>query len=125
MSLLDKVGAPLLAYDKVMDWHIKHLDGKKRVSKNELLSRLRNRCNMEDLNPYNVRTVLPNSKVFLDIPCHNAGAMIRNLLTDPRIKDHDYLFFNDNPECPPPPDSECQELCDINTGLAYRRPTNS
>ena len=46
--------------------------------------------------------------------------MIRDLLTDPQIKDNNYLFFNDNPECPPPPDSEWQELRDVNTGLAYR-----
>ena len=121
MQILNKEGAPLTAYDKIMEWHTANLDtGHLKVTKDKLMSRLRKRYNMEDTQPYPVRTVLPHSKVVLDVPCHDAGAMLRDLLTDPRIKEEDYLFFNDDPTCPPPPDHEWNELRDINTGLAHR-----
>ena len=121
MSILDKEGAPLTAYDKIMEWHVQNLDtARKKVTQQELMSRLRARYNMTDLRPYPVRTVLPYSKVVLDVPCHDAGAMIRDLLTDPRIMESDYLFFDDEPARAPPADHEWMELRDINTGLAYR-----
>ena len=58
--------------------------------------------NMQDLKPYKVRTYLPHARIYLDVPCHDAAAMIRDLLTDPRITDDDYLFFEDDPTAPPP-----------------------
>ena len=126
MSILDKEGAPLTAYDKIMEWHVHNLDtNQKKVTQKDLMGRLRTRYNMTDLRPFNVRTVLPHSKVVLDVPCHDAGAMIRDLLTDPRIMEGDYLFFNDEPARGPPPDHEWMELRDINTGLAYRETYNA
>ena len=125
MSILNKEGAPLTAYDKIMEWHAANLaTGHHKVTKDNLMSRLRERYHMKDTQPYPVKTVLPHSKVVLNVPCHDAGAMLRDLLTDPRIMEEDYLFFNDNPECPPPPDHEWNDLCDINTGLAYRETYN-
>jgi len=40
------------------------------------------------------------------------------MLTDPRLKDEDYLFFNDDPLAGPPP--KFNTVADINTGLCYR-----
>ena len=56
----------------------------------------------------------------MDIPCHDAGAMIRDLLADPRITDDDYLFFDEDPTAPPPLEYEWEHLEDINTGMSYR-----
>ena len=63
MRILDVVGAPLSAYDKIMDWHTKHAHCEKcdvpvssKVSHSHLMNFLRERHNMEDLQPYNVRT---------------------------------------------------------------------
>lgn len=120
MRILDKEGVPLSMYDKIIDWHIKHLGGTKKVTRKVLLNRLRDRYNMKDLQPYNVTTYLPHSKLYLKIPCHDFEAVLRDLLTAPMITDDDYLFFNDNPCCPPPPDHEWQYLEDINTGLSFR-----
>ena len=102
MDLLNKEGAPTAAYDSIMSWHEKHGNTKK-VSENELYTKLRRRHNMQDLVLHEVRTHLPFSDLTVKIPCHDAGAMLRDLLTDPRILDQDYLFFDDNPEAPPSP----------------------
>ena len=127
MSILDKEGAPITAYETIMDWHVKHsvcpeckVTTQEKVTDDRLLKRLRERYNMVDLKPYKVRTHLPHSRVYLDVPCHDAGAMIRDLLTDPRITDDDYLFFDNDPTAPPPPDYEWEHLEDINTGLSCR-----
>ena len=127
MSILDKEGAPISAYEKIMEWHVKNsvcpecnVTAHDKVTDKALLKRLRERYNMDDLKPRKVRTYLPHSRVYLDVPCHDAGAMLRDLLTDPRITDEDYLFFGDDPTTPPPADHEWEYLEDINTGLSYR-----
>ena len=127
MSILDKEGAPISAHEKIMDWHVKNsvcpacnVTTQEKVTDKRLHKRLRERYNMQDLLPYKVRTHLPHAGVYLDVPCHDAGAMIRDLLTDPRISDDDYLFFDKDPTAPPPPDHEWHDLEDINTGMSYR-----
>ena len=127
MSILDKEGAPMSACKKMMEWHVKNsvcpeckVTTQDKVTDKALLKRLRERYNMDDLKPQKVRTYLPHSRVYLDVPCHDAGAMLRDLLTDPRITDEDYLFFEDDPTAPPPPEYEWEDLEDINTGLSYR-----
>ena len=42
---------------------------------------------------------------------------MQSLLTDPRISDEDYSFFDDNPFQPPP--TGLNHVQDLNTGLAY------
>ena len=110
MSILDQEGAPTSAHGKLMDWHVKHsvcpeckAPTQEKVTDKALLKRLRERYNMQDLKPYKVRTYLPHARIYLDVPCHDAAAMIRDLLTDPRITDDDYLFFEDDPTAPPLP----------------------
>jgi hypothetical protein len=45
---------------------------------------------------YAKRLTLPSSKATVKIICNDAGAMIRSLLTDPRISKKDYLFHDDD-----------------------------
>ena len=92
MHLLDKEGASLALFNKLMDWHVKHSYCMKcdritqeKVKDGDLFKYLRNRYNMNDLLPHKIRTKLPHSKIEVDAPCHDAAAMIRDLLTDPRI----------------------------------------
>lgn len=127
MSILDKAGAPLTVYDKIMNWHVKHsvcehckVETQLKVTDKDLINKLKDRYNMADLRPYNIRVYLPHSEIHLDIPCHDGGAMLRDLLSDPGIRDADYLFFNDDPTQGPPPHHEWTEVSDINTGLCYR-----
>ena len=121
MNILNLEGAPLTAYDKIVEWHLDNIDGTVKVTKDNLLKRLRTRYNMADLAPKAVKTKLPSSGTKLEVPIHDTEAMVRDLLTDPRIKDEDYLFFNDDPLQDPPPDSEWMEVRDLNTGKSFRK----
>ena len=76
---------------------------------------------MADLAPQAVKTQLPSSGTKLEVPIHDTEGMVRDLLTDPRIKDEDYLFFNDDPLQDPPPDSEWMEVRDLSTGKSFRK----
>jgi len=118
MNMLNLSGAPICLYDKLIEWHFKYKEDPKRVTSNELFKKLRERYNMHHTAPYDVSCTLPRSGVKLKIPCHDAGAMLTDLLTDTRIKDEDYLFHNNDPLAPPP--EEWLKLEDINTGRAYR-----
>ena len=129
MGILDKEGVSLSLYNQLMDWHVENSYCKRcqrptqeRLSDKDLFEHLRERHGMEDLMPYPVRTYLPYAGMHVDVPCHDAAAVIRDLLTDPRICDNDYLFFNNDPTQGPPP--EWDEVADINTGLAYRETYN-
>ena len=102
MDMLNKEGASLSFCDKTFDWHIRNLDGKKKITQEQLVKRLRNRHNMEDLVPCEVKTELPENGMVLKVPCVDAGACLRDLLSDPRMRDEDYLFFDDDPLAPPP-----------------------
>ena len=62
---------------------------------------------------------LPSSRAQARIIKNDAKSMLQSLLTDPRILDEDYLFFNDDPLSSPPEDGELEFIGDINTGLAY------
>ena len=118
MDLLHKNGL-LSLYDPIMEWHMKYPNTQKRRTKDQLTETLRKRYSMEDCKPELVRVNLPSAGIQVRIPCHDAQSMMQDLLTDPRIVDGDYLWFNDNP-CGAPP-AEWMEVADINDGLAYRK----
>ena len=63
------------------------------------------------------KITLPHSKATPDIVCHDAKTAIISLLTDSRIVDDDYLFF-DNDSFQPPSDT-IDYVKDLNTGRAY------
>ena len=119
MNLLHKNGAPLALYDAIMEWHLAYLEATTRITKGQLLERLRKRYNMDGSKPYVTRVKLPSSGLKTRVPCHDASSMVLDLLTDPRIGREDYLWFNDDPLAAPP--AEWLELADINDGLAYRK----
>ena len=50
---------------------------------------------------------------------NDAKALMVSLLTDPKIKDEDYMFFGDDPLAPPP--DNLRYVKDLNTGCAYRK----
>ena len=49
---------------------------------------------------------------------HYAPAVIQQLLTDPRLKDAEYLFYDDDPLGSPP--KHHTKIGDIHTGKAFR-----
>ena len=50
---------------------------------------------------------------------NDAQCVLQSLLTDPRISDEDYIFFNNDPFQPPP--EEVTAIKDLNTGQSYRQ----
>jgi hypothetical protein len=104
-----------------MEWHLKetkaiarHETLGKKVSYAEEVFKLLKRYNVNpDL--YNItkrRTLLPPNP--LSTSSAYARALVTSILTDPRLEDKDYLFFDDDPFKPPPISFY---VADINTGL--------
>jgi hypothetical protein len=129
MAALRKTKASLSTYNSVMEWHLKTTkvlksheslgDTKQHITRERLFTSLKRRYNIKkEYYCYEKRLTLPSSKATVKIICNDAGAMIRSLLTDPRISKKDYLFHDDDPFAPPPPETEY--IRDINTGLSYR-----
>ena len=52
MKLLNDAGASLALYKKIFDWHMKHSETVRKVTKKELLKRLRKRYNMQVCSSY-------------------------------------------------------------------------
>ena len=119
--------APLSAYAEVMEWHLKETgvlreheslgDAEMYQHRKTLMKSLQARYNLTAMMPKQKKVRLPSSKAVVTIPYRDAADCIVSLLTDPRFKDEDYLFFNDDPLAPPP--EEVTYLADLNTGDAY------
>ena len=128
MFTLRKTKASLETYDSIMEWHLKATGAMHEhesvtlcdgfISRDKLFTFLRKRYNMEKGHNIPTEIILPYSKARAKIICNDAGKMIQSLLTDPRIKATDYLFFdNNNPFAPPQED--LSYIGDLNTGKAY------
>ena len=129
MVMLRKTKASLSTYNSVMEWHLKENgqlherqtlgETKQFFSKKRLMSFLKLRYNIDSKYYGLTKTItLPSSKTRVNMTCNDAGTMVRSLLTDPRVRDEDYLFFDDDPFAPPP--LNLDYLGDLNTGLSYR-----
>lgn len=127
MHILQQKKAPLNAYDDLMEWY---LDGKglrvageklgecpEYISRNTLIKNLAKRYNMMDKFPFTKSIVLPNSGARVDVVCHDARQCVAMLLTNPRLRDKDFAFFDENPHAPPP--KKPVYVGDLNTGQAY------
>ena len=128
MQILRQTKAPLNAYQPFLEWHLRetgHLrdetmtlkDSHDYFTRQTLMKRLFKRYNCEVLRPKIKKVKLPFFKSVASIPCRDAKDVIVSLLTDPRVKDEDCLFFNDNPLAPPP--HPVIVLEDLNTGDAF------
>ena len=130
-DLLMKKKASLDTYDEVMLWHFRatgvledyetlgDLPSKKMyISRLSLMKLLQKRYNMTDKFAHKVPMVLPYSKDKVELVCHDAWGCIESLLTDPRVTDDDYCFFDNDPRAPPP--ERKPPYGDLITGDAYR-----
>ena len=127
--LLRKTKASLGTYDLMMQWHF-WATGKLRagqpvsthpdyVSRGKLFKMLRRRYNYDQEKWTIVKEItLPFSRARARIVLNDAQAAMQSLLTDPRIRDEDYLFFDNDPFCPPPDDLDY--IGDLNTGRSYK-----
>ena len=103
--------ATLDTYDAVMEWHLRESgklkpyqslgDSRDYVSRNKLMQKLRKRYNMNGRYAKPVSVLLPYTNTKVNVCVHHARDLVQSILTDPRWKDEDWLFFNDNPFAPP------------------------
>ena len=111
-----------------MEWHLKESDKMEHyqqmkdcrtyISRDVMMDRLRQRYNMGNKYPYWKKIKLPVSGTVVRMTLHNPGAVMQSLLTDPRIKDDEYCFFDDNPLAPPP--ERVKNIGELMTAYGYR-----
>jgi hypothetical protein len=134
LSTLRKTKASLGTYDSIMHWHLTSKgsiynsqtvrDSTVFITRQTLYTRLRERYNFTNLFQQTTKITLPHSKAKAQIVWSDAQAAMSSLLTDPRITDDHYLFFEDNPLASPPERLNFVE--DVNTGRAYtQKPTKN
>ena len=115
-------------YESLMAWHLKQSnqmhsearlhDTPAYIGRDALLKKLAKRYNYNDKFPYKRAIKLPVSGTVVRITLHDTKAVIQRLLTDPRIKPEDYLFWEPGNPLASPPDS-LDYVQDLNTGKAY------
>ena len=131
MHALRQTKASLDTYNTIMEWHLKSNGDihpheslgstKQYLSRDKLFKELRIWYNMtEGINNVS-QIVLPSTKAKVNIVWSQAHVVIQSMLTDPRIRGNDYLFFDNNPLAAPPSSSKATVIGDLNTGLAYRK----
>ena len=82
------------------------------------MKKLMDRYNMHNKQPFVKKIVLPHSRAEVKVVCCNAAGCIESLLTDPRLTDKDFAFFDNDPLAPPPENPTY--IGELNTGEAYR-----
>lgn len=128
LDLLRKKKAPMDTYSEVMLWHYqssgklapneKLKDSNDYVGREVLVKQLKERYRMANKFPSIKTRVLPYSGTKVNLVCYDAAGCIEALLTDPRLQDSDYLFWDDDPRATPP--ANFSVFGDINTGRAYK-----
>ena len=126
LATLKMKKAPLNTFAEVLEWHLKETnqlanheslkDSNRFTHRKPLMKHLLKRYNLEPMVPKLKKLTLPHSGAVVTIPYRDAKDCIVSLLTDPRVKDKHYLFFNQNPVAPPP--DQVVYLEDLNTGEA-------
>ncbi len=127
LNALKSQKAPLRAYPAMLEWHLKETkhfgeheslkDSRKYFHRETLMKELIKRYNMGDMLPKIKRLTLPHSKAVVHVPYRDVKDCIVSLLTDPRIRNKDYLFFDRDPTAKPP--EKVTFIEDINTGEAF------
>ena len=128
MHLLLRKKAPLDTYQEVMRWHLQEqglLKGKEAIgtsshfiTRQALLKYLKDRYHMKHQYAESWKVRLPHSRSMVVMWRKKAEDNVMSLLTDPRWKDEDWLYFDEDPFAAPPEDYPY--LDDINSGDAYR-----
>ena len=122
-----KTSASLGTYEAMYKWHLQAI-GKLSpyeslktslhfVDKKEVYKMLKERYNMGTGYINETTIVLPSSKAEAKIVWNDAKMIVQSLLVEPRATPDDYLWFDDNPFAPPPP--ELDYIADLNTGKSY------
>ena len=127
MHKLIKKKATLDTYDDVVEWHLRSSKlllaheplgtSKLFISREKLMKKLKIRYNMDKKYAVPHPIVLPHTSTKVTVWKKLARDNVMSLLTDPRWKDEDWLYFDEDPFARPPDNYPFVE--DLNTGEAY------
>jgi len=120
--------ASLDTYESMFEWHIQAIKGfngpislgdhPEFIGRKTIYKALYKRYNVHGKVCIPQSVTLRSSRTKYLVVKNSAEWCIQSLLTDPRITDDDYLFFNNSPYQPPPQYTNTH-VGDINTGEAY------
>lgn len=121
LETIHRKRAPLNTYEAICKWRKKYSkepvhEKQDYIPRETLITKLLQRYNIKDCMPFKKKVKVASGDV-IELVLHSFEAQLMSLLTDPRLVDDDYLFFNEDPLCPPPEDLDYVK--DINTGRAY------
>ena len=126
LATLRKTMSSLSTYETLMHWHLtsngvirSHQTVQQSptfISREKIFKKLRFRYNHNESYLNTTKITLPHSKAKADIVWTDAKVAMQSLLTDPRITDDHYLFFEDDPLSSPP--ERINFIEDLNTGRA-------
>ena len=130
LTILRRTKASLNTYETVCEWHfrangdIKSYESLKDcdayIPRGKLFKFLRKRYNMEEKYGIPQKIVLPYSRAGVQLMLNDTKAVFESLLTDPRVRDSDYAFWDpEDPFSVPPANLDCIE--DLTTGLCFRK----
>ena len=127
MHKLIKKKATLDTYDDVVEWHLRSSKlllpheplgtSKLFIRREKLMKKLKIRYNMDKKYAVPHPIVLPHTSAKVTVWKKLARDNVMSLLTDPRWKDEDWLYFDEDPFARPPNNYPFVE--DLNTGEAY------
>ena len=127
VDILRKKKATMDSFDELLHWQLrwsKELypwqtlsDHPHANSRKVFMEMLLKRYDLHKMMPKMKKVYLPGVKTTINVPIHDIRAVLRSLLSDPRIVTEDYLFFDNNPFATPP--ESLNYLEDLNTGLCY------
>lgn len=127
LQTLSKIGAPMKAYDTVMQWTVRsvrsgHVFRDTAItSRRTILSRATKRLNRDGLKPIWDTLHLPYTDVTIKVAYFNAAAVFADLLSCEHLnKDNNYIFDGDwNPDHNPYAVPSGNIIGDLNTGRSY------
>ena len=113
LDILQAIGAPLTAYQRVFGWGLRFKGVLKRgqkmtkcrsyISRERIFKKLRDRYGANEIrHTKTTDVILPESGERVSVIHHDVGEQIVALLTDPRTHDDDYLFHKGHFYHPPP-----------------------
>ena len=127
LQTLNKLGAPMKAYEAIMQWSIRSVRSgyvfrdTPITSRKTVLSRVTKRLNRDALTPTWETLHLPYTDVTVKVAYFSAAAVFADLLSCPHLnKDANFIFHGDwNPDNDPYAVPNGSVIGDLNTGQSY------
>jgi hypothetical protein len=125
LSLMRKHKIALNAFDELGDLVAAGSSvGYRRRPREKVLKRLKNHCNLQNVDPVQKLVKLPHSNFDIKVTTHNFLAALGSLLQDEFIMREEHLLFHEaedgSPFGTPPEQADVEIMRDVNDGSVFR-----